>query len=96
MGASYSVYPDGSSEWDDDFEQDPDDFVDEDFLDDEDEDTDEHMAIKRYADGARTLAEASAMFRQLADVLQECHDEGWVLREPVDNGQFFYYKPGDE
>lgn len=54
---------------------------------------DETIRAKWMIDGAATLAEAAAKARAFADDLQRLHDEGYVLREPVDDDYGFYYKP---
>lgn len=54
---------------------------------------DETVRAKWAIDGATTLAEAAAKARAFADELQRLHDEGYVLREPVEDDYGFYYKP---
>lgn len=44
-------------------------------------------------DGARTLPEAAAALRALADVLRAAHEAGWSLGEPVGRGHLFAARP---
>jgi hypothetical protein len=57
---------------------------------------DEIERAKWSIDGARTLAEAAEKSRAFADRLQALHDEGYVLRRPVEDDHAFYYKPDQE
>lgn len=73
---------------------DPEDDLDEDVdLDEEDDDYDELVRAKWTIDGATTLAEAAEKARDFSIYLQSLHDEGWVLRNPIDDDYGFYYKP---
>jgi hypothetical protein len=54
---------------------------------------DELLRAKGILDGATTLAEAATMAGSFAMYLQGLHDEGYVLREPVDDDYCSYYKP---
>ena len=65
---------------------------DEDF-DEEDGYFDELIRAKWTIDGATTLAEAAVMAREFADELQRLHNEGYALREPVQDDYAHYYKP---
>jgi hypothetical protein len=65
--------------------------------DDEDfPDTDEIIRAKWRIDGAATLAEAAQMALGFAAYLQKLHDDGYVLRYPVEDDYAYYYKPGQE
>jgi hypothetical protein len=61
--------------------------------DDEEEFTDGTVRAKWTIDGASTLAEAAQKARGFATWLQQMHDEGYVLRNPVADDYGFYYKP---
>lgn len=54
---------------------------------------DDLVRAKWTIDGATTLAEAAQMARAFAGSLQKLHDEGYVLREPVEDDYGSYYKP---
>lgn len=54
---------------------------------------DELVRAKWAIDGATTLAEAAQKAREFADHLQDLHDQGYVLREPVADDYGAYYKP---
>lgn len=51
------------------------------------------IRAKWTIDGAATLAEAAQKAREFAAELQKLHDEGFVLRQPVEDDYGFYYKP---
>jgi hypothetical protein len=53
---------------------------------------DEIIRAKGVLDGSATLAEAAGKVREFADELQRLHDEGHVLREPVEDDYAIYYK----
>jgi hypothetical protein len=57
------------------------------------EELDEIIRAKWTIDGATTLTEAAKMLRKFADRLQSLHDDGYVLRQPVEDDYGFYYKP---
>ena len=59
----------------------------------EDEMVDESIRAKWTIDGAATLAEAAGKARAFADRLQRLHDEGYLLRGPVEDDYGFIYKP---
>jgi hypothetical protein len=62
--------------------------------DDEDEfGSDDIQRAKGIMDGATTLAEAAAYARAFADDLQALHEQGYVLRQPVEDDYAFYYMP---
>lgn len=54
---------------------------------------DDCIRAKWTIDGATTLAEAAQKAREFADYLQGLHDQGYVLREPIDDDYGFYHKP---
>jgi len=47
-------------------------------------------------DGATTLSEAAMMAHGYAAELKRLHDEGFLLREPILDGQATAYKPEGE
>lgn len=53
----------------------------------------ESIRAKGVMDGSTSLAEAAEKARAFADGLQRLHDEGYVLREPVEDDYGFYCKP---
>lgn len=66
--------------------------VREDEIDFEGED-DELIRAKGLIDESTTLAEAATKAREFANMLQQLHDDGYVLREPVADDYASYYKP---
>ena len=54
---------------------------------------DETVRAKWTIDGATTLAEAAEKACAFAARLQGLHDQGYVLRQPIDDDYGFYYKP---
>jgi hypothetical protein len=61
--------------------------------DEEDEEnTDEIVRAKWTIDGAKTLAEAADMAHEFGIYLQTLHDQGYVLRQPIEDDYGFYYK----
>lgn len=67
-------------------------------LDDEDAEfsDDDIQRAKGIMDGAATLAEAAAFARTFADDLQALHEQGYVLRRPVEDDYAYYYKPDQQ
>jgi hypothetical protein len=47
-------------------------------------------------DGAVTLSEAASMAHGYAAELKRLHDEGFLLRAPIEDGQAVAYKPEGE
>jgi hypothetical protein len=47
-------------------------------------------------DGATTLSEAAMTAHGYAAELKRLHDEGFLLREPIEDGQAVAYKPPGE
>jgi hypothetical protein len=63
---------------------------------DDEENNDEIVRAKWTIDGANTLAEAACMAKEFSQYLQMLHDQGYVLRSPIDDDYGFYYKPNEE
>lgn len=78
----------------DDGDADEDEEIIDDFYYDEDDVGDvEIVRAKWTIDGATTLAEAAEMSRGFAEYLQQLHDEGYVLVQPIEDDYGFYTKP---
>jgi hypothetical protein len=61
--------------------------------DDDDWDGDGIVRAKWILDGATTLAEAADRARAFADALQVMHDQGYLLRNPIEDDYGFIYLP---